>query len=175
MVDVRGRGVDGLSADRLLREVHGIAVEGSDATRLYLVVGPGDSVAAVRRLVLALAALGTPGPYALEDVPDLPAVPEQAVSPREAFFADHARVPLHEAAGRVCAEGLVTPYPPGIPLLAPGERVSEAAVRWLRSAVAGGVHVHGPDDTTMATLRVVADDFELRAERVSRGGAPTRR
>ena len=174
VVDVRGRGIDGLSADRLLREVHGIAVEGSDATRLYLVVGPGDSVAAVRRLVLALAALGTPGPYALEDVPDLPAVPEQAVSPREAYFADHVRVPLHEAAGRVCAE-LVTPYPPGIPLLAPGERVSEAAVRWLRSAVAGGVHVHGPDDTTMATLRVVAYDFELRAERVSRGGAPTRR
>ena len=61
VVDVRGRGVDGVSADRVLREAHGIAVEGSDPSRLYLVVGPGDSVASVRRLVLALAALGSPG------------------------------------------------------------------------------------------------------------------
>ena len=64
-------------------------------------------------------------------------------------------MPLDAAVGRVCAE-LVTPYPPGIPLLAPGEVVTADAVRWLQAAVRAGVHVHGPDDPNMATLRVLA-------------------
>ena len=156
VVDVRGRGVDGLAADRALREVHGIAVEGSDPSRLYLVVGPGDSVASVRRLVLALAALGSPdhAPSRRSGAP-LPPVPEQAASPREAYFAPQEVVPLLGAVGRVCAE-LVTPYPPGIPVLAPGEAVTPEIVQWLQHAVTAGVHIHGPDDPTMATLRVLA-------------------
>ncbi len=156
VIDVRGRGMTGLAADRALRDVHGIAVEGSDPGRLYLVVGPGDSVASVRRLVLALAALGSPDQGASPRTrPPVPAMPEQSVSPRDAYFASHERVPLAKAAGRVCAE-LVTPYPPGIPVLAPGEVVTAELVQWLQCAVAAGVHLHGPDDPTVATLRVLA-------------------
>lgn len=154
VVDIRGRGLDGVGADRALREVHGIAVEGSDPSHLYLVVGPGDSVASVRRLVLALAALGTPGRIPRTPAQSLPPSPEQAATPRDAYFAAQERVPLALAVGRVCAE-LVTPYPPGIPVLAPGEVVSQEVVSWLRSAVAAGVHVHGPDDPRMTTMRVL--------------------
>lgn len=155
VIDVRGRGVDGLSVDRALRDVHGIAPEGSDADRVYLVVGPGDSVASVRRLVLALAAVGRPRhpvPSALRGAPPLP---EQVLGPRAAYFAAHERVPLGRALGRVCAE-LVTPYPPGIPVLAPGERVTPEVLDWLEEALAAGVHVHGPDDPTLQTVRVLA-------------------
>ena len=109
----------------------------------------------MRRLVLALAALGSPGRAPRSAPAPLPPLPDQAVSPRDAYFAPQERVPLDQAVGRVCAE-LVTPYPPGIPLLAPGEVVTAEAVRWLQRAVAAWVHVHGPDDATMATLRVLA-------------------
>ncbi len=159
VVDVRGRGLDGLAADRTLRDVHGIAVEGADAGRLYLVVGPGDSVASVRRLVLALAALGTPTIKPRHAVDPFPPPAPAAMTPREAYFADQERVALGEAVGRICAE-LVTPYPPGIPLLTPGERITEQAASWLSRAVSAGIHVHGPDDPRVRTLRVLTSSAE---------------
>ncbi len=157
VVDVRGRGLDGPGADRVLREEHGIAVEGSDPERIYLVVGPGDSVAGVRRLAQTLATLGSPGPGPTRvPLPRAPKRPAQSTSPREAYFASSERVALGDAAGRVCAE-LVTPYPPGIPLLVPGELISDEIVTWLVAAVDAGVHLHGPDDPMVTSLRVLAD------------------
>ncbi len=80
--------------------------------------------------------------------------PEQVLTPREAFFARHAVVPAAQAVGRVCAE-LVAPYPPGIPVLAPGERVDEEVVAALRAARAAGTRIAYAADPTLATLRVV--------------------
>jgi arginine decarboxylase len=59
-------------------------------------------------------------------------------------------------AGRVSAE-MVVPYPPGIPVLGPGEEISAETVEYLAEAAARGVLIHGPRDATLATLRVVSD------------------
>jgi lysine decarboxylase len=64
-------------------------------------------------------------------------------------------VTLADAVGRVAAE-TVTPYPPGVPLLAPGERVTAAAVALLREMIGAGVHLHGCSDERLDTLRVVS-------------------
>ncbi|MEK6439544.1 Orn/Lys/Arg family decarboxylase [Pseudonocardia sp. T1-2H] len=72
--------------------------------------------------------------------------------PRDAFFARTEDVPVERAVGRVCAEQ-VTPYPPGIPVLLPGERVSEEIVDYLTSGVRAGMVLPNP---TLGTLRVVA-------------------
>jgi lysine decarboxylase len=82
--------------------------------------------------------------------------PQVVVSPRDAYFAPHETVPVDEAIGRVSAE-LVAPYPPGIPVLAPGERVSAAAVEGLHLAMADGTQVRYAADRTLQTLQVVAD------------------
>ena len=84
------------------------------------------------------------------------ATADQVVTPREAFFAGHEAVPWDAAAGRVCAE-VVAPYPPGVPVLAPGERITEAALGALEHARAAGVRIAYAADPTLATLRVVAD------------------
>jgi lysine decarboxylase len=63
-------------------------------------------------------------------------------------------VPLAEAAGHIAAE-VVTPYPPGIPLLAPGERITRPVVEYLQAGLAAGMHVTGAADPSLATLRVV--------------------
>ena len=63
-----------------------------------------------------------------------------AMSPRAAFFSAHESVPADLAVGRVSAE-LVAPYPPGIPVLAPGELVTEALLAGLRAVAADGVRV----------------------------------
>ena len=83
-----------------------------------------------------------------------PPFTRQVLSPRDAFFAPRWRATA-ECAGEVSAE-MVTPYPPGIPVLGPGEEISPEIVAYLREASATGLKVHGPEDRTLRTLRVVA-------------------
>ena len=77
--------------------------------------------------------------------------------PRDAFFAPHHTVSAAEAIGRVSAE-LVAPYPPGIPVLAPGERITDQAVEGLRQALADGIQVRYAADPSLRTFQVVVDD-----------------
>jgi arginine decarboxylase len=74
--------------------------------------------------------------------------------PRDAFFAPHETVPADAAAGRVSAE-LVAPYPPGVPVLAPGELVTTDIVAALRAVLADGGRVAYAADPTLRTLQVV--------------------
>jgi lysine decarboxylase len=80
---------------------------------------------------------------------------EAAMTPREAYFTDHEAVPADAAVGRVSAE-LVAPYPPGVPVLAPGERITAEAVAALRQAYAEGTLVKYAADPTLATFQVVS-------------------
>jgi lysine decarboxylase len=81
--------------------------------------------------------------------------PDVVMSPRDAYFAAHRTVAAMDAIGCVSAE-LVAPYPPGIPVLAPGERITAAAVDGLRQAMADGTQVRYAADPTLASLQVVA-------------------
>jgi arginine decarboxylase len=81
--------------------------------------------------------------------------PQTVLAPREAFFAANETVPAAAAAGRVSAE-LVAPYPPGIPVLAPGELITAAALAALREAAADGGRIAYAADPTLATFQVVS-------------------
>jgi len=81
--------------------------------------------------------------------------PVTATDPRTAFFAPHVAVPADEAVGRVCAE-LVAPYPPGIPVLAPGEVVTGQALAALRAVRDDGGRIAYAADPTLATIQVLA-------------------
>jgi arginine decarboxylase len=80
---------------------------------------------------------------------------ENVMTPRDAFFARVEQVPVEDAVGRVAAE-MVSPYPPGVPVLAPGELISQEAVDYLTTGVAAGMLVPDAADSSMKTLRVVA-------------------
>jgi arginine decarboxylase len=82
-------------------------------------------------------------------------IPETVLSPREAFFAPNETVPADAAVGRISAE-LIAPYPPGVPLLAPGERVTGTALEALREVQADGGRIAYAADPTLATLQVIA-------------------
>ena len=80
--------------------------------------------------------------------------PQTVLPPREAFFAPHETVPAAVAAGRVSAE-LIAPYPPGVPVLAPGELVTAEALEALREVRADGGRIAYAADPTLATVQVV--------------------
>ena len=81
--------------------------------------------------------------------------PEQVLAPREAFFARNETVPADAAVGRVSAE-LIAPYPPGVPVLAPGELISREAIESLREVKADGGRIAYAADPSLSTFQVVA-------------------
>jgi lysine decarboxylase len=81
--------------------------------------------------------------------------PQTVLAPREAFFAPNETVPAGAAVGRISAE-LVAPYPPGVPVLAPGELITDEALAALREVAADGGRIAYAEDPTLATFQVVA-------------------
>jgi arginine/lysine/ornithine decarboxylase len=80
---------------------------------------------------------------------------ETVCLPRDAFFGPTEMVPATKAAGRVAAEQ-ITPYPPGIPAVVPGERLNDAVIDYLRSGVEAGMTLPDPADPSAQQFRVVA-------------------
>jgi arginine decarboxylase len=74
--------------------------------------------------------------------------------PRDAFFAPKEAVPADKAAGRISTEQ-ITPYPPGIPVIIPGERITSELLDYLRTGLAAGMQLPDPADPGLGTLRVV--------------------
>ncbi|MDQ4070247.1 MAG: hypothetical protein M3203_12370 [Actinomycetota bacterium] len=83
-------------------------------------------------------------------------VPEQVMSPGEAFHAPQERVALADAVGRISAEMAAT-YPPGIPVVVPGERLTPALVAHLAAQVAAGGRIVGPQDPRLDRIQVVCE------------------
>jgi arginine/lysine/ornithine decarboxylase len=160
-IDVQSLGMTGYKASDWLRGHHGVAVELADHRRVMAAVSHADSNESIGRLLAALkdmvshfgsgvnltrAGRPIPGPAELRT--------EQVISPRDAFYAQTEMVPLKEAPGRLAAE-FVTPYPPGIPLVAPGERITEEIVDYLLTGAAEGIYVEGCADQSLGSARVV--------------------
>jgi arginine decarboxylase len=159
VIDVQGLGLTGYTVERLLREEFGIAPEMRDRSGIVCLVTIGDNPETIHRLVRAVASLH-PRP-ASSGTATCPRVAGEAIAPghqvlvpREAYFAPSRPVSLAFAVGEVAAEAVI-PYPPGIPVLTPGEVICAIKVDCLREGMAAGVHVRGAADTTLQTLRIV--------------------
>lgn len=160
VVDVRELGISGMQAAEWLRANRRVDVGGSDTCRISASITHADDDTTEKILLDALSAL-------VEDADSIerrPAVHlpepsdlelEQAMLPREAFFAEVEHVPAERAAGRVSAE-MVSPYPPGVPVIAPGEVITDAVLDYLRSGAEHGVLIPDAADSSARTLRVVA-------------------
>lgn len=154
LIDVRGRKITGFQAADHLWEQAGVAVEASGLTYILAVLSPGDSPESIAELVRAVDALPT-GDRA-PALPPEPPWPEVVLSPREAYLGPKDALPLRQAVGRIAAE-LVAPYPPGIPVVAPGERLTADVVAYLEQAVAAGYHLQGPADPHLHSIQVVKE------------------
>jgi lysine decarboxylase len=161
VINVAGAGWTGYDAELLLRHEYQIEDELSDWFNIALVLSPRDDAEAKGRLLAGLREVSAK-PRAAEassiaEASDLlqPAVPPLAMTPREAALGPKLAVPLAEAIGRVCAESIMF-YPPGIPLLMPGEVVTGEILHVCQSLLAGGAHCYA-SDPTLGTMRVVGE------------------
>jgi len=153
IIDLRGRGWFGFhAADELWSS--GVAVESAGLGYVLAVLTPGDTYETVSVLEDAIRNLPQ-GPGAPPPPPE-PPWPDVVMTPRDAFLGETETVRLADAQGRIAAE-LVAPYPPGIPVVAPGERLTADVVAYLRHAAATGCHLQGPADATLHTIQVVKE------------------
>jgi len=166
VVLLAGSGADGNAVEAEL-VARGMTLEMADRDTLVPIVTMADSpqnvAALAEALVQAIAADvrrdgGDPRTRARPVVGAAAwsVVPQWGCSPREAFFAARERLPIRQALGRISAE-LVAPYPPGVPVLAPGDLVTESALSALRAAREAGVRIAYAADPALNTLDVVAD------------------
>ncbi len=150
-------GRSGLDVEQeLLRR--GVPVEMADRDTVVAQVGLTDDASTIDRLVAGVLSglSGPPGPPRPPVVP-VPALPPAPMTPRQAFFAGHQVVARGQALGRISAE-LVAPYPPGVPVLIPGERISADSLGALAAAVAAGNRIAYAADPTLETLQVIGEE-----------------
>jgi len=156
-VDVSGLGITGYQAKQWLNSERQIAAQLGDARRVVLSLTYADDDAAMARLEQALTDLAADPPREQKPAPSIPALEElnldQVMSPRDAFFAETEQVA--DPVGRISAE-MVSPYPPGVPAVLPGERFNRAVVDYLRAGLAAGMMIPDASDPTLKTFRVVA-------------------
>ena len=151
-------GVDGIGIEQALI-ARGLPVELADRDTLVPVVTVADDTTTVDLLVSTLVELlraAPRRPRSMSAAVSWRVAPRVVMSPRQAFFAAHETVTASEAVGRVAAE-LIAPYPPGVPVLAPGELVSADLLAGLQAAAAEGVRIAYAADPTLATLQVVRE------------------
>ncbi|MDQ0188994.1 aminotransferase class I/II-fold pyridoxal phosphate-dependent enzyme [Alicyclobacillus cycloheptanicus] len=158
-VSVRRLGIRGYDVERMLREEFNIEVELSDLYNILCIVSWGDDMSDIDRLVSALETIAA----TYRDRTDLetlsvraPSMPELRMSPRAAFYAPTETVPLAQAVGRTIAE-MIMVYPPGIPILLPGEVVTKDNIEYIEENLRAGLPVQGPDDPEIRNVKVVLD------------------
>jgi arginine/lysine/ornithine decarboxylase len=161
--DITRLGVVGYSAADWLREHHRLNLHLSDHRRISAQLTYADDEKAVRRLTAGLrdlvehaerkdSGLRAAGEIAVPSPRELQL--ELVHLPRDAFFGRTTQVPIEHAEGRVAAE-MITPYPPGIPVAVPGERLNHAVIDYLRCGVTAGMVVPDATDSGLTSVRVL--------------------
>jgi arginine decarboxylase len=160
VIDIRGTGCTGYEIAAELRASNDIYIELATHATLVLVLGMAQPVESLERFTHDFAEivrrmsrggeapiLATP-PAALEH--------HTVVPIREAFLGAGETVSVDAAIGRISCESIAG-YPPGVPALLPGERVTEEVVAYLRALKAAGARLHGAADPDFLTLRVLSE------------------
>ena len=147
-------GLAGIEVYDLLRDEYDIQVEFGDIGNLLAYVSIGDRRQDLERLVSALSEIrrcykrGRAGMLSQEYI-----APALVVTPQEAFYAQKRSLPVSACEGQVCCE-FVMCYPPGIPILAPGERVTRDIIDYIAYAKEKGCFLTGPEDMDIERINV---------------------
>ncbi|MDR1068243.1 MAG: hypothetical protein LBL36_03230, partial [Clostridiales Family XIII bacterium] len=157
VISARELGVDGYTLYRTLRERYNIEIEFGDYFYGVCVMGLGAEREDAAGLVSAMKDIsaehkGRRGSLEWEEA--LPPMPPQVLTPRAAHFSERVFVHRREALGRVSAQ-MIVPYPPGIPVLCPGELITSEICDFLDELIGKGRHFHGSESEDPNVLAVV--------------------
>jgi lysine decarboxylase len=142
-ITVKALGYTGYEAEEILRRRYNVQCELADLFNCLALFTIGTTSGVLERRLQT-------GTY------NLPSIPPIRMNPRDAFLADTEFVAFKASAGRICAE-VITPYPPGIPVISPGEEITPEIVAYLGLEKKAGVRMQGPFDSELRSIRVVRE------------------
>lgn len=153
----RATGLAGIEVYDILRDDYDIQTEFGDIANLLAYVSVGDRPKDIERLVAALAEIRRnyrkdPSKTLKMEYID----PVVVCGPQDAFYAEKESLPIQETKGRICVE-FVMCYPPGIPILAPGEEITDEILTYIRYAKKKGCQITGPEDMSIQRLNVMTE------------------
>ena len=154
-VYTRDIGLAGIEVYDLLRDEYDIQIELGDIANILAYISIGDRIQDIERLVGALAdikRLYSKDPASMLNTEYIN--PKVLVSPQTAFYSEKTRLPIRETSGRICAE-FVMCYPPGIPILAPGELITDEIIEYVLYAKEKGCSMQGTEDPAVEYLNVL--------------------
>ncbi len=155
VINTRGIGLTGIEVYDLLREEYDIQMEFGDLSNVLAYISIGDRLQDIERLA-----------GALDDIARLYSKPEGSffsaeyvtpivkATPQEAFYAEKVKLPIDDTVGRICAESVMC-YPPGIPILAPGEMITKEILDYIKAAKEKGCSMQGPESDDISELCVL--------------------
>ena len=154
-VHTRDIGLAGIEVYDILRDEYDIQIEFGDIGNILAYLSIGDRMQELERLVSALAEIKRrykkdPDGLLSQEYID----PEVVCSPQEAFYSQKKSIPINESSGFVCSE-FVMCYPPGIPILAPGERITKDIIDYIQYAKAKGCSMTGSEDPDINNINVL--------------------
>lgn len=153
----RGIGLTGIEVYDILRDEYDIQIEFGDIGNILAYISIGDRIQDIERLVGALEDIKRV--YGKEDTNQFCGdfiQPEVVLSPQKAFYSAKEQVPIEETNGRICGE-LVMCYPPGIPILTPGEKITEEIIEYIKFAKEKGCSLQGTLDSKVEKISVITE------------------
>lgn len=150
-------GLKGAELENLLTNKYNIQVELSDFYNVLAIISIGDTYESVDKLIAALKDISSNHTLLKEDSELKPAIPkkvEQVLIPREAFYSDKIVEKFADSIGRISGEFIMA-YPPGIPIIYPGERITKEIVDYIYALKEDGLDVQGMDDPTLAEIKII--------------------
>lgn len=154
-VHTRDIGLAGIEVYDILRDRFDIQIEFGDIGNILAIISVGDTMLNIERLISAMSEikrLYTKDPAGMLDHEYIE--PHVVCSPQQAFYSDKIQLPLDETLGKVCAE-FVMCYPPGIPILAPGELITKDALEYIKYAKIKGCNLLGAEDMNTEKINVM--------------------
>lgn len=157
-------GFSGYTVEKLLRNKYNIQIEMADLFNNVVLITLGHTKKDIDVLVKALVDISVKCKENVEgnelfnkktgEAFKLPDFPHQVLTPREAFVAEYRTIKFSKSAGLISNE-IITPYPPGIPILCPGEMITQDIIDYLQIELKAGAHIQGPIDSNLDTIRVI--------------------
>lgn len=154
-IHTRNIGLAGIEVYDLLRDDYGIQIEFGDIGNILAIISSGDRNLEIERLISALSEIkrlhekDKAGMFDHEYIN-----PQIVMGPQEAFYGNKRSVPISESKGAICGE-FVMCYPPGIPILAPGERITEDIINHIAYAKEKGCFMTGTEDMKVENINIV--------------------
>lgn len=160
-VSARELGLTGFELETLLVDDYNIQVEMSDFYNVLGLVTIGDTEESINKLVDALKDISKryfgKGKVITGSIGKMPAVPEAILIPREAFYSENHKVKFMESEGKICAE-MIMAYPPGIPVITPGERITKEIINYIKELKEAKLHVQGMEDPELEYVKVIDEE-----------------